>query len=264
MMGAKRLARAITLAVVIVFVSMAAISAYIYNDTENLPPTCSLIPNHSSGKAPLIVVFYLSASDLDGGIASWYIDVNGDGTPNDEGTGDPPSTFRYNYTEQGLYDASFMVTDDKGSEAISNVTIAILPMNVAPTCNLTCDRVIGTFPLNVTLMMTANDSDGSIESWSLKIGLEGELVDQYFGLGPPPANFTYVFNETGLYDLLLTVKDDDGAEGSSNSLSINVLSKPPDTLEVNVIDLGQGDTSQSNHCSQFYDKDRISIPKYGN
>ena len=58
--------------------AMAAAGAY---EGGNIPPTCTLTADPSSGYAPLITTFSMSANDPDGTIASWELDVDNDGTP---------------------------------------------------------------------------------------------------------------------------------------------------------------------------------------
>jgi len=80
----------------------------------NQPPTCSLSANPRSGKAPLDVTFTISASDPDGRISAWVLDVNGDGNADYEGYGDPPSSLRHIYTDPGNYTAMLLVEDNDG------------------------------------------------------------------------------------------------------------------------------------------------------
>jgi len=69
----------------------------------NQPPTCTLSANPTSGEAPLTVTFSMSASDSDGAIASWELDVDSDGTAEYSGSGEPPATQDYTYNNAGSY-----------------------------------------------------------------------------------------------------------------------------------------------------------------
>jgi PKD repeat protein len=61
----------------------------------NNPPTCSLSASPSTGNVPLIVSFSMLATDTDGSISSWELDVNDDGVSEYSGLGNPPTKKEY-------------------------------------------------------------------------------------------------------------------------------------------------------------------------
>lgn len=96
--------------------------------TVQLPnqlPTCSISANPRSGKAPLAVTFLISASDSDGTISAWVLDVNGDGNADYSGTGNPPSTRTHTYTSPGTYTTILIVSDDNDATAFVTETITV-------------------------------------------------------------------------------------------------------------------------------------------
>lgn len=87
------------------------------------PPTAILSPDTVEGEAPLTVNFSLDADDEDPGNATWSFDADGDGAPDDEGTGLPAeSTFEY--TQAGVYTAALYVSDARTTSE-ANVTIEV-------------------------------------------------------------------------------------------------------------------------------------------
>ena len=91
----------------------------------NQPPVCTISANPDSGDIPLSVTFSLSASDTDGSISSWKLDIDNDGTPEHSGTGNPPSSKQYTYSEVGTFTAKLTVYDDKGKSAYSQVVVVV-------------------------------------------------------------------------------------------------------------------------------------------
>jgi len=91
----------------------------------NQPPTCTLSANPTSGEAPLTVTFSMSASDSDGAIASWELDVDSDGTAEYSGSGEPPATQDYTYNNAGTYTAKLTVWDDAGASSSDTADITV-------------------------------------------------------------------------------------------------------------------------------------------
>ncbi len=91
----------------------------------NQPPKCSLFANSTSGIAPLNVTFNMTASDEDGSIASWSLDVDNDGIAEYYGNGNPPLTIKHIYNTTGNYIAKLTVNDDKGALSTANSSISV-------------------------------------------------------------------------------------------------------------------------------------------
>jgi len=95
------------------------------NETPNNPPTCSLSATPSSGTAPLTLNFSMSASDSDGSITAWQLDVDNDGSTEYSGTGSPPTTQQHIYVSSGTYTAKLTVTDNNNDTGYATATITV-------------------------------------------------------------------------------------------------------------------------------------------
>jgi len=189
----------------------------------NQPPTCSLYANPKSGNAPLTVTFSMSASDSDGSITAWVLDVTGDGNADYSGYGNPPSTKTYTYTNSGNYNAVLMVSDNNGAYASDVETINVGSQNQPPSCSLSANPKSGNAPLTVTFSMSASDSDGSITTWVLDVG----GGNSYSGYGNPPSTQKHTYSSQGNYNAILAVSDNDDATDFATE-TINVA--PPTQL----------------------------------
>ena len=94
--------------------------------SDNQPPTCHLLASPNFGNHPLNVTFSLGASDIDGSIASWSFDVDGDGTSEYSGAGGPPEVLEHTYEFSGEYLPTLRVTDDGGSSAEASDNVSVL------------------------------------------------------------------------------------------------------------------------------------------
>lgn len=114
----------------------------------NKPPICSLTADKTSGNAPLAVKFLISASDPDGLIAFWELDVDGDGTVEYFGSGNPPLVKTHTYQSPATFTAKLMVKDNDEAEDYCEQTIAIsesevlLPQSsTIEIANLSCQEL---------------------------------------------------------------------------------------------------------------------------
>ena len=205
------------------FGSDGVYSEYCYYDNQvidagtlaqvpNQPPVCSLMVSPSSGVVPLGVVFSLSASDSDGSIASWSLDVDNNGNAEYYDVGSPPGERPHTYYSAGSFTAKLTVWDDDDAMCVKTVTVTVgsSSVNQPPVCSLTVNPSTGSVPLGVVFSLSASDSDGSITSWKLDININSDVTSWYSGSGSPPSTLGHTYLEPGTYIAKLTVTDNDG------------------------------------------------------
>jgi serine protease len=166
--------------------------------STNQIPVAAFNFSPPSGGAPLNVNFNATdSSDPDGNISNYNWDF-GDGQT---GSG---STTSHIFTEPGTYSVTLSVTDDDGASnsTAKEIIVTDIP-NQPPTAALGVTPSIGEAPLKITCIGAASsDPDGSIVIYSWDFG------DGITATGP---RVTHTFTEPGLYTVVLTVTDDDGA-----------------------------------------------------
>jgi PKD repeat protein len=190
----------------------------------NTPPTALVTATPVSGSAPLVVQFNGTQSYDTGGSISSYLWTFGDGG---SATG---STTSHTYNSAGSYTATLKVTDNGGLTATKSVVITVSAptTNLAPRAVATATPTSGYAPLTVTLNGAgSNDSDGSIASYQWTFG------DGATGTG---ASVSHVYQSTGTYTAVLTVRDNLGATGST-SVSISALAPVSSVMHVGAITL---------------------------
>jgi PKD repeat protein len=80
----------------------------------NQAPSCHISSDPPEGVAPLTVAFELSATDIDGYITSWSIDINPHEGDDIEysGSGEPPEMLTHIFLDPGSYQVHLQVVDD--------------------------------------------------------------------------------------------------------------------------------------------------------
>lgn len=173
---------------------------------ENQSPiaTCSADP--TTGIAPLTVNFSGSGSDPDGTIISYNWNF-GDGTTSTE------QNTSHTFQSDNTYTVSFTIEDNDGGKTTKTliVTVHQPPSNNEPTISLSASSNSGDAPFIVTFIISANDADGSISSWTLDINNDG--TPDYLGSGNPPSEKQHTYTDPGKYVAKLTVTDNEGATG---------------------------------------------------
>ena len=127
----------------------------------NSAPTCTLTADPNSGEAPLITTFSMTASDNDGNISSWELDVDNDGTAEYSGSGSPPATQQHTYNTPDTYTAELTVWDDEDAIGIDTAIVTVTAPNNAPNVPINPDPADGAIDvsLNPTLSVYVYDAD---------------------------------------------------------------------------------------------------------
>lgn len=86
----------------------------------NHAPTGSISASIETGPVPVVVTFDLKGTDQDNDALTWNLDFDGDGT--DKSGTTLPATETYNYTEEGAYTVTFVISD---GEAEAKYTLTI-------------------------------------------------------------------------------------------------------------------------------------------
>ncbi|MCB9504264.1 MAG: PKD domain-containing protein, partial [Deferribacteres bacterium] len=183
------------------------------NITVTTPPNQDPVAQASatpiSGVIPLAVQFTGSSSyDPDGDITYHEWDF-GDGSEKVAAT-NPQHT----YTSAGTFTAKLTVIDDDGASDIAELTItASEPPNQPPNAVAGATPQSGVMPLQVTFSSNgSSDTDGSIVSYSWNFGDGGQSTAQ---------NPQHTYTNSGQFQAVLTVTDDDGATDTA-SITITV------------------------------------------
>jgi len=168
------------------------------------------------------ILFDASSSiDPDGSLVNYEWDFNNDGIYDKTGI-----TTTHMWSSAGEHHISLRVTDNNGSTDIHTKTVTVvLAINIQPTCSLTVKPTSGTVPLPVTFTLSANDPDGSINTWTLDIDNDGSA--DYSGNGTPPSTQQHTYQTAGDYTAKLMVTDKDGAT-DSDTKTITVTQSQPE------------------------------------
>jgi bacillopeptidase F len=121
------------------------------------------------------------------------------------------------------------VVDDDGATASKQVAITVTTPNQAPQIlSFTADPKSGNAPLSVTFTCKAVDLDGYITTYKWDFDGDGQ-IDRTTTTG----EITYTYQRAGIYHAICTVVDDDGAQITSQQVTIEVVF-PPKSLIFNV------------------------------
>jgi PKD repeat protein len=152
------------------------------------------------------------SSDLDGDIVSYAWDF-GDGN---NGTGE---STQHAYAAHGIYPVTLTVTDNDDNSDEENTAAFIGSGNLAPTADAGAP-VAGTAGVAVDFDGSASDDpDGIITTYAWDFG------DNTTGSGRSPA---HVYSHAGIYNVTLTVTDNDGSSDSDGSFAVVGFSSAPD------------------------------------
>jgi len=161
----------------------------------------------------------MTASDPDGTITAWKLDINNDGAAEYSGSGIPPPTKQHIYETTGVYTAKLTVTDNKGATDSDTRIITVNqapPQNQPPIANFDVSKE----NLKVTFHDTSTDSDGYITTWQWDFG-DGTQSDLEHPI--------HTYENWGLHNVTLTVTDNDGLTDTATvSIVVWKQEKPGD------------------------------------
>jgi PKD repeat protein len=177
----------------------------------NLPPTAVIVASSDHGIAPLTVQLDGTAStDPEGGPLSYYWNLS-----TGEVFGTP--TVTKEFTANGVYRVTLVVTDNRGQSAGTTTMIEVTTPNATPTLLPTATPQAGSAPLPVSFRANAYDLNLDPLSYSWTFG---------DGTTSTEENPTHLFNAAGTYVTWVTVSD--GQATASASLTIEVTGPTAD------------------------------------
>ncbi len=165
----------------------------------NVPPEARFTYTPSNPTDLDEILFNSTSFDTDGVIVntSWFL---GDGFTTSE------TSFTHRFQDDGLYNVTLVVFDDDGAN--SSFSRSIVVENVPPIPSFSCfssNSVTIYEGSTVRFYDASQDLDGEIVSWRWDFG-DGSVSDD--------RNPTHVFKEKGVYEVTLSIIDDDGAARS--------------------------------------------------
>ena len=193
----------------------------------NRPPVPALTVFPSSGAAPLDAWVEGRGSDPDGAIASYRLDVDGDGAFEIESP--DPILRPERFTRSGTTWVRLSVTDDRGAEARDSVAVHVIaaeppsppppqppppPDNAPPTASLVVEPLEGDAPLDVAARVQGTDADGHVRAVRVDFDGDGE---QEASAQAPTLEAAFRYDLPGTYTVRAIVEDDDGANGSATA-----------------------------------------------
>ena len=201
-------------ALLLAVIALSASGCFLF---PNALPVARIEADRFEGIAPLTVRFDASGSyDPDGTIRKYRWDL-GDGN---DGTG---PQIEHTYSAPGTYQATLTVTDRRWGRATAAVTIVVRETNTLPVATFSASPSPA-YP-GQTIRFDANasyDPDGHIVSYEWSFG------DGMTGSG---AVVWYQYGVQGIYDVALTIRDNDGGERTATAeLNITIEIDPSATL----------------------------------
>jgi len=177
----------------------------------NLPPTADFTYSPSAPTKGVVIQFTDTSTDSDGSVVSWSWDFDDGGT----------STLKnptHNYADDGIYTVILTVTDDDG--ASDSISKDLDMSNEHPIAYFTYSPSSPTDLDVIQFIDESLDRDGTVVSRSWNFGDEGSSTLQ---------NPIHDYADDGIYTVILTVTDDDGASDLvSNDI---VVSNVPPTAD---------------------------------
>ncbi|WP_375324239.1 PKD domain-containing protein [Flagellimonas sp. GZD32] len=173
----------------------------------NQAPVAIAAANPTQGEAPLPVMFNASGSTDDVGIVSYFWDFGDGRTSTIE---NPVLTF----DAAGTYMVTLTVTDEDGLIGTDTVTIIVGAANLqAPTAVISATPQSGNGPLEVSFTGSNSTDDVAVVSYAWDFG-DGNMSNE--------ADPIHTYNNSGIYNVELTVTDADGLS-DTETITIEVF-----------------------------------------
>ncbi|MCP4000570.1 MAG: PKD domain-containing protein [Gammaproteobacteria bacterium] len=173
----------------------------------------------SDGDAPLMVSFSGYGTDIDGTLALFEWDFDGDGIY--DWSSAQAGVTSHNYSSSGLYVARFRVTDDEDKKGTATVLVNV-HATVGPVITAAANPVNGNVPFIVDFTGSAQSDDLiTLYEWDF----DGDGT--YDWSSPQTGDVTHQYAITGVFNAMLRVTDDQSA---TNTASVAVTVTAGDDL----------------------------------
>lgn len=176
-----------------------------------VPPTAQGWVGTLFGASPFVVQLRGYGEDPDGGAVTYDWDLDSNGSYEIAGLQTPTVTFM-----PGAHLVTLRTTDNEGLTALSTLTIYVCEEvfpSLGPAVQIETDTLNPAAGESVKFYGTAADMDG--ESVSFAWDFEGDGV-----VDSAERNPSFAYSDAGIYQVLLTVRDD---EGESSQASIVMI-----------------------------------------
>ncbi len=192
--------------------------------------TASLAVSHDSASTLETVTFDASGSLPGNGVIILYEwDLDGDGVFDESSS---EETWEHAYADAGVVFVQSRVTNDLGESAVSEVHQLDI-VNQLPTARFTVSLGDGIEGNLVQFVDSSYDVDGLISSWTWDFG-DGTTSNE--------ANPAHTYNTGGVFNVTLSVTDDDEAISDTYVFEIEVLNSGPlarFTVQQSMLSVGQ-------------------------
>ena len=185
----------------------------------NNPPTAAADVLPSNGEVPLTAQLIGTGSDVDGTIVLYEWDFDGDGVFDWSSTSTGTTT--HNYTDVGVFNAQFRVTDNSGYTAVAHATTTVIHTGPpgSPTATASASPSTGNAPLNVTFSGSAIDPDNNVVLYEWDFDNDGT----YDWSSETTGNTTHTYTTAGTHTASFRVTDATGLTGIDQLLiTVNI------------------------------------------
>ncbi len=191
----------------------------------NQTPKADIEVSKSTVKTGESITFDASGSkDADGRIKKYEWDFNGDGQW-DETTSD--DIVAHSYPDNGNFTAKLRVKDDAGGTSQAKCKICVL--NRAPDVEAFASKYLAVTLEDIDFSVNASDKDGNIVLYQWDFDGDGAWDHNV----TREENVTYQYRDDGEYQVLCSVVDDDGDNGTETFTLIVDNRAPEVEVELN-------------------------------